>query len=146
MYLSNKNITYTCGPAKNSLKSNQNGVDQWFPTFFDGGPNLIFQVSWRATGLRLEVLGLGLEVSSTLSCLHDGRLRDPSAHTSSFKRIWEVYPVASFEFYKKASQRPKSALCSPPKPKSIRLGEPLPCSNFIFSFFSTTTLPNPPRT
>ena len=66
---------------------------QWFPTFFDGGPNLIFQVSWRAT-----------EVSSTFSCLHDGRLRAPSAYTSSFKRIWEVYPVASFEFYKKASQ------------------------------------------
>ena len=61
--------------------------------FFDGGPNLIFQVSWRAT-----------EMSSTFSCLHDGRLRAPSAHMSSFKMIWEVYPVASFKFYKKASQ------------------------------------------
>ena len=24
-------------------------LDQWFPNFFDGGPNLIFKVSWRAT-------------------------------------------------------------------------------------------------
>ena len=43
-------------------------------------------------------------MSSTFSCLHDGRLRAPSAHMSSFKMIWEVYPVASFKFYKKASQ------------------------------------------
>ena len=39
---------------------------------------------------------------------------------------------------------PKSALCSPPKPKSIRLGEPLPCSNLIFSFPSS--LPQPSST
>ena len=48
--------------------------------------------------------GHATKVSSTFSCLHDGRLRAPSAHMSSFKMIWEVYSVTSFEFYKKASQ------------------------------------------
>ena len=107
---------------------------QWFPTFFDGGPNLIFQVSWQAT-----------EVSSTFSCLHDGRLRAPSAHMSSFKMIWEVYPVASFKFYKKASQV-CSLLSTQRDPSPSDLESPSRAQTSYSPFFSTTTLPNPPRT
>ena len=106
---------------------------QRFPNFFDGGPNLIFHVSWRAT-----------EVSSTFSCLHDGRLSAPSAHTSSFKRIWEVYPVASFEFYKKASQVCPLLATQAQVHQTWRA--PSRAQTPYSPFFSTTTLPNPPRT
>ena len=76
--------------------------------------------------------------------LHDGRLRAPSAHTSSFKRIWEVYPVASFEFYKKASQ--VCPLLSTQAQVHPTWRAPSRAQTPYSPFFSTTTLPNPPRT
>ena len=104
-------------------------LKQWFPTFFDSGPNLIFQVSWRAT-----------EVSSTSSCLHDGRLRTSSAHTSSYKRSGKCTQWRVFNFTRRP---PKSVLCSPPKPKSIRLESPSRAQTSYSPFFSTTTHPAP---
>ena len=62
-------------------------------------------------------------MSSTFSCLHDGRLRAPSAHTSSFKRSGKCTQWRILNFTRRP---PKSVTCSPPKPKSIRLGEPTP--------------------
>ena len=94
-------------------------LDQWFPTFFDGGPNLIFQVSWRPQRCRAPSVAF-----MTDDCV----LLRRTCHRLKGSGKCTQRRVLNF-----TRRPPKSAPCSPPKPKSIRFGEPLLCSNLIFS-------------